>query len=101
VDRGRLVVTTTRAVFTGDKASREFPYAKLLGVEGSTDGTAVLLHLSNRQKPSGLVTTGPADHLQDLLALGLAVAQHGAGDVAAECVAEAAAHRAQEPGSDR
>jgi|GEM_PF-1949901 len=94
VDRGDVVVTTRRVVFRGAKDTREWAFEKMLGVDTSSDDAVVMIHVSNRQKVSGLSVghTGPA--FVDALGLAVAIHQHGAATVAAQTAAAAAAHRA-------
>lgn len=47
-DTGVLTVTSRRAVFTGNRASIEMPYSKLLALNVFNDG--IQFHLSNRKK---------------------------------------------------
>lgn len=97
VDRGSIIVTTQRVVFKGAKASREWAFAKLLGVDAAADGNSVLLPVSNRQKVSGLLLGKSGEEFQVFLALGLAILEHGPAKVADECVASAARHRQARP----
>ncbi|MFE2427301.1 DUF4429 domain-containing protein [Streptomyces sp. NPDC059373] len=97
VDQGSIIVTTQRVVFKGSKASREWVFDKLLGVDNAADGTSVLLHVSNRQKVSGLLLGKSSEAFQVFLALGLAILERGPSKVADECAASAAAHRKERP----
>ncbi|QDN75968.1 DUF4429 domain-containing protein [Streptomyces sp. S1A1-7] len=97
VDQGSIIVTTQRVVFKGTKASREWVFAKLLGVDIAADGTGVLLPVSNRQKVSGLLLGKSSEPFQVFLALGLAIQERGPSTVADECAAAAAAHRQERP----
>jgi len=97
VDTGRAVVTTRRIVFTGDKATREWAFAKLVGLDSTADGRGVMVHVSNRQKTSGLMTSGDGERFQALLALALAAFEDGADQVADDAERAAADHRAQRP----
>jgi hypothetical protein len=54
IDRGTLVVTTTRAVFLGGTSTREWAWAKLLGIDHDSP-SVTLIHVSNRQKVSGIL----------------------------------------------
>ena len=60
VDKGTATVTTQRVVFAGSKATREWLYAKLLDTEASKDKSLVLIHVSNRQKVSGVKSRSAA-----------------------------------------
>jgi hypothetical protein len=97
VDHGSIIVTTQRVVFKGTKASREWVFDKLLGVDNATDDTGVLLHVSNRQKVSGLLLGKSSEAFQVFLALGLAIRERGPSAVSDECAASAAAHREARP----
>ena len=94
IDQGTVTVTTQRVVFTGSKATREWTFAKLLDTEISQDRSLVLIHVSNRQKVSG-VKTAPA--FSEALSLGVTVSQHGIAEVAQALRAEADEHRQQRP----
>lgn len=94
VDQGTVSVTTARVVFTGGRATREWSFDKLLGVDASPDHKVALLHVSNRQKVSGLNLGDAGAEFQSFLALAIAIHQHGARTVADECAATAAQHRA-------
>ena len=53
IDTGTFTVTSTRAVFTGQKHSREWAWSKLLSVTHYDPGWAAMA-VSNRQKISGV-----------------------------------------------
>jgi hypothetical protein len=93
VDHGGVAVTTARVVFTGGRATREWSFGKLLGVDATPDAKVALLHVSNRQKVSGLELGSEGTDFQDFLALAIAVHEHGPQPVAQECSAAAAEHR--------
>lgn len=98
IDRGTATVTTQRVVFTGSQATREWSFAKLLDTEISRDHTLVLIHVSNRQKASG-IKADPA--FAEALGLGITVAQNGSGGPAAllaTVTREADQHRTERPG---
>ena len=94
IDQGTVTVTTQRVVFTGSKATREWTFAKLLDTEISQDHSLVLIHVSNRQKVSGVKTAPP---FADALSLGVTLSQHGTAEVAKALQAEADQHRQQRP----
>lgn len=100
-DSGTAYVTTKRVVFTGSKSTREWAYAKLLSVAATADGRATLLHVSNRQKASGLSMRDAmtADRFEAYLALGLAIEDQGAAAVAALWSEASAASLAAGPGT--
>lgn len=97
IDAGRAVVTTQRVVFSGGKANREWAYPKLVSVDSSADDATVLISVSNRQKVSGLHLGKTGSEFINFLALAVAISQHGAKAVAAECEQTANAHRATQP----
>jgi hypothetical protein len=94
IDQGTVTVTTQRVVFTGSKATREWTYAKLLDTEISQDRSLVLIHVSNRQKVSG-IKTAPA--FAEALSLGVTLSQHGIAEVAQAMKTEADEHRSHRP----
>lgn len=51
VDTGTLFITDQRLIFEGARQTRECAFAKLIGVQYSSDG-AVSVSVSNRQKPT-------------------------------------------------
>lgn len=52
VDSGTATITNRRVIFQGEKRAQEWPFAHLLGYEHKGSWTA--LHVSNRQKVSGI-----------------------------------------------
>ena len=54
VDTGVAVVTNQRVVFQGEGKTREWLFTKLIGVDHVDDVGCSMLHVSNRQKASGL-----------------------------------------------
>ena len=52
VDRGLVIVTSHRVVFTGSRTTREWLFTRLIGTDSSSDDGTLLLHVSNRQKVS-------------------------------------------------
>lgn len=98
VDQGHAVVTTQRVVFTGGRANREWTHSKLISMDSSRDDATLLISVSNRQKISGPhlgKNLGP--HFVRFLALGIAIHQYGAPQIAAECQREADRHRSSRP----
>lgn len=71
VDVGTAVITSQRVVFMGPKYTREWAYSKLIGYQHG-DG-ATYLHVSNRQKVSGIAHGGSASVV---LRLEVALARH-------------------------
>lgn len=98
VDRGQVFVTSQRVVFEGSRTTREWLFTKLLGAEASSDDHVVLLHVSNRQKVSGLALGQLGARFQAYLALGVAAGQDGGAAVAQRWSESAEAHRGQKPG---
>ncbi|MDP9093589.1 MAG: hypothetical protein M3N95_11820 [Actinomycetota bacterium] len=97
VDRGQVSVTSQRVVFTGTRTTREWLYAKMIGTHASSDDHTVLLHVSNRQKVSGLTVGAQGSRLQAYMALGIALGQDDAASVAQRWSQAADAHRSQRP----
>lgn len=98
IDHGQVFVTSQRGVFEGGRTTREWLFTKLLGADASSDDHAVLLHVSNRQKASGLVLGQLGARFQAYLALGVAAGQDGGAAVAQRWSEAAEAHRRQKPG---
>lgn len=94
VDTGSFVVTSTRAVFTGEKASREWAWSKLVGL--SHHPLWVGLAVSNRQKISG-VSTDEANlpTLRFWIDLAVGRALDDVADLEDGCAAEVAALEAE------
>jgi hypothetical protein len=98
VDRGRVYVTSARVVFEGARTTREWLFGKLIGADASSDDHAVLLHVSNRAKVSGLMLGNLGPRFQAYLALGIAAGQEGGAAVAKRWSEAAETHRTQKPG---
>lgn len=98
VDSGSATVTNRRVVFTGGKATREWAYEKFVGMETSNDRSLVLLHVSNRQKVSGIKTPGHG-LLIEAVNVALAVVQNDNSThaVAAAISDELARHESEKP----
>ncbi len=97
VDSGRIVVSNERVLFIGGKQTREWAFSKLVGIEGSDDEHAVLIHVSNRQKASGLVSDPNPEPLLRFLDLAYSCFETGAAQVYQERAAEAQQHEALRP----
>ncbi|MDP9116033.1 MAG: hypothetical protein M3O28_01995 [Actinomycetota bacterium] len=82
VDRGQVSVTSQRVAFTGTRTTREWLYSKMIGADSSSDDHTVLLHVSNRQKISGLTLGAQGARFQAYLALGRALSQDDPATVA-------------------
>lgn len=97
VDRGTVVVTTRRIVFTGGLKTREWAFDKLIGVDTSSNDREAMLHVSNRQTVSGVSLGKAGPDFQTYLALGVAISQSSAAAVAEERAEAAEAHRSAQP----
>lgn len=63
IDEGSFVVTNQRGIFVGQKQSREFAWAKLLGyqvVEYTPEACVLYLPMSGREKVAGIGSDGKA-----------------------------------------
>ncbi len=60
VDSGNAVITNQRVVFQGAGRTREWLFSKLIGVDHDPERPLTMLHVSNRQKASGLAYTDEA-----------------------------------------
>jgi hypothetical protein len=99
IDTGTVVVTTQRAVFLGGKQTREWAWSKLLGIDHEGASNVTLLHVSNRQKASGVVTGGDAvAQLRFRLELAVALFNGTADDLAARLRHELVELDAARPG---
>ena len=56
IDTGVAHFTTHRVVFVGGKQTREWDFAKLLGITEQSGGLRLMISVSNRQKTSGLAS---------------------------------------------
>ena len=57
IDTGVLMFTSQRLIFSGSKASREWALSKVTNIERSEDGLSLMISVSNRQKPSGVISS--------------------------------------------
>lgn len=55
IDSGTVTITDHRIVFEGSKQTREWAFTKLLGYEHDEHQPSTLIHVSNRQKTSGIL----------------------------------------------
>jgi hypothetical protein len=72
-DEGQVVISNKRLVFHGGVNNREWSYAKLVSIQHDASRPITLIHVSNRQKVSGIAC--PADqavHFRFALELGVA-----------------------------
>lgn len=67
IDAGRAIFTTQRVLFVGGKHSREWDFAKILGVYPDDAAPELMIAVANRQRVSGLLYAG-----RDYLIPGLA-----------------------------
>ena len=54
IDIGDVFITSTRVQFMGSRQSREWSFAKLIGLQPSEDGQWTAMPVTNRQKVSGI-----------------------------------------------
>ncbi|MFF2085912.1 hypothetical protein ACFVVM_19205 [Nocardia sp. NPDC058176] len=97
IDVGRAVITTTRVIFTGWKATREWRFDKLVGIDADADFGTVLIHVQNRQKVSGLLLAGATVAFQTNLEVALTIADRGVDAAIQELKAAADAHMSGQP----
>jgi hypothetical protein len=74
IDTGDASITTQRVVFQGARYTREWDYARLVGVVHYSDQPCTAIQVSNRQKTSGIVYAGLPSPEPFRLALTVAVA---------------------------
>lgn len=97
VDVGMVTLTTERLVLTGDMATREWDFDKLIGVECDETEQRYTFHVSNRQKPSTLDMGECGSQFNDVLSLVLAIHKFGVADVVKQCEQSATEHLASRP----
>ncbi|WP_228817531.1 hypothetical protein [Nocardia transvalensis] len=97
IDQGQVIVTTARVVFKGRKTTREWRYDKLLGTDTDPADNAVLLHVANRQKVSGLLLGDGTAAFEAYLGTGLAIAEQGAEAIARALEGHASRHMVTRP----
>jgi hypothetical protein len=101
-DRGRVLVTDQRVVFTGDRTEREWAFADLTGVLHSLHDGMTIMRVAGRPGDSGLVFDKPTgDLFRFYLSLGIAVARGDRGGFVAHLAQIAAGHQAKRPGPPR
>lgn len=61
IDVGKVTFTTHRVVFVGSKHTREWDFAKMLGISEEPGGLQIMIAVSNRQRMSGLASQSFAD----------------------------------------
>lgn len=62
VDQGTIVITNQRVVFQGAAKTREWGFSKLKGVDHAEGTGATMIHVSNRQKVSGVFYGTDPEH---------------------------------------
>jgi hypothetical protein len=75
IDQGDVVITDKRVVFLGGKQTREWAFAKLMGVQHDERVGETYMQVSNRQKVSG-IGYGAAAAQDVMFRLSLALAHH-------------------------
>jgi hypothetical protein len=89
IDTGTFTLTTTRAVFVGEKQTREWLWSKLLGVVHDSRHPWSSIAVSNRQKTSGvLYDDNNADTIRFWIDLAVARATGRTDQMAAELDAQ-------------
>jgi hypothetical protein len=85
IDTGKASITTQRVVFQGDKYTREWDFAKLIGVIHYSDHPATAIQVSNREKTSGIVYPGPSpEPLRLAMTVAIAIFQGEASETVKE-----------------
>lgn len=97
-DEGPASITNQRVIFQGSRNSREWAFAKMLGIQHDDTRPFTLMHVSNRQKVSGLLYDA-ADTTAFRFYLSLAVAhfQNAATPFYEHVKSERDQHAAQKP----
>jgi hypothetical protein len=99
IDVGLATLTSERVVFTGDKATREWDFDKLIAAYSNESEDEFTLHVSNRQKPSELHFPGDGPLFARLLILILQVRKEGLPGVHVELESTIAEHASRRPAS--
>jgi hypothetical protein len=96
IDTGTFTLTTRRAVFVGPKYTREWSWARLLGVTHAVDAPWTAISVSNRQKTSGvLYDENHEDLVRFNIDLAVAIATDQRDAFVSELEADLAAARSQ------
>lgn len=85
IDVGLATLTSERLIFTGDKVTREWDFDKWVGAECDESEQRFMFHVSNRQKPSGLVFAGDGRSFNQAIGVILAIKKHGLETVLVDC----------------
>jgi hypothetical protein len=97
-DEGRVTVTNQRVVFTGERNSREWAYAKLVSVQHDSERPLTMIGVANRQKLSGLgYPLGTTSDFRFKLSLAVAQYQETLPALVAALEAELAEHNKARP----
>ena len=96
IDTGLVTLTSERIVFAGEKATREWDLSKLVQASCDEPEQIFTFHVSNREKPSGLVIPSEGSSFNRALAISLAVEREGIDEVVKECNESIEIHRREE-----
>jgi hypothetical protein len=98
IDTGVATITDQRVVFQGPMQTREWSFAKLIGYENFDEPHWTALHVSNRQKTSGIAyDQANALDVQFRLELALAHFNNRVDQFVQQLEAEVASHQATRP----
>ncbi len=98
IDEGTVTVTNQRVVFQGMKQTREWAYAKMIGVQHDPNLPWTAIQVSNRQKTSGFLYDETNTALiRFRLALAMAHFTGNIDQLVAEMDGDLAEHRAEMP----
>jgi hypothetical protein len=99
IDMGVVVITDQRAVFMGSMQTREWSWAKLIGVTHAADAPWTAISVSNRQKTSGFAYDNQhSDDLRFRLDLAISRALGTTDELIAQIEGELASLPSPEPG---
>jgi hypothetical protein len=98
IDTGVVVITNQRAVFMGEKQTREWSWAKLIGLTHAADAPWTAISVNNRQKTSGFAyDTEHSDDIRFRLDLAISRALGTTDELVAQIEGGLAALPAPEP----
>lgn len=95
MDEGAVTVTSKRAVFTGSTRTREWVYSRL--VSADVHGDQVLLHVSNRQRVSGLSLGPSTDEFVAFLQIAMLIGEQGLAEASRVVAQEVKEHLEKRP----
>jgi hypothetical protein len=99
IDTGTVTVTSRRIVFQGAKQSREWAFAKVLGIQHDPALPLTMISVSNRQKVSGFTYDEQhAPTVRFRVSMAVAVANGTTGELAADLDRQLAELDAARPG---